>query len=293
MPRNLDMSLVRTFVTVAIHGSMTAAGNALHLTQGAVSQQIKRLEDVVGSELFKRNRRGLRLTPSGERLLGKARRLLNLNDEIWAEVTVNAVEGTVRLGAPYDLVGTHLASVLKAYADAYPIVEISLVCGASPELAEMLEQGQIDLAVVEEPVGSSSGECLAMEPLVWVGANGGRAHLKRPLPISMVAETCAFRPAVLAALHGQDKAWRTVFENGNIEATMATVRMDLAITAWLASTVPPDLKILTPDAGLPRLPPFSINLHLPGHSASAATMELARHIRDVMQRHRTMEQVSA
>lgn len=286
MTRNLDTALVRTFVTVADMASMTAAANALHLTQGAVSQQVRRLEETFGCSLFERDRRGLRLTRSGERLFDKARRLLNLNDEIWTEMVGSTVAGQVRLGVPYDLVGTLLAPVLKAYAEAYPQVEISLVCSSSPELAAALAAGTIDLAVIEERVGPTSGECLAVDRLVWVGAKGGVARAKRPLPVSIVADTCAFRPAVLAALNEHGLEWRSVFENGNIDATTATVRSDLAVTAWLASTVPADLDILALDAGLPPLPNFAINLHLPRHGAGPAALEFARHIRDGLGRQR-------
>ena len=100
MTCNLDTFLVRTFVAVADKASMTAAANVLHLTQGAVSQQVKRLEETLGCSLFERDRRGLRLTRPGERLLGQARKLLALNDEIWAAMTTAAVKGQVRLGVP-------------------------------------------------------------------------------------------------------------------------------------------------------------------------------------------------
>ncbi|MHB9365461.1 LysR family transcriptional regulator [Mesorhizobium sp. RSR403B] len=284
MIRNLDTALIRTFVTVADKASMTAAANALHLTQGAVSQQIKRLEEALGCSLFERDRRGLRLTRPGERLFGKGKRLLGLNDEIWAEMAGTEVAGQVRLGVPYDLVGTLLAPVLKAYAETYPQVEISLLCAASPDLAAALAAGTIDLAVIEERVGPSAGECLAIDRLVWVGAKGGVARAKRPLPVSIVADTCAFRPVVLSALNEHGLEWRTVFENGNIDATTATVRSDLAVTAWLASTVPADLDILPFDAGLPPLPNFSINLHLPKYGAAPAAQEFARYIRDGLAR---------
>jgi DNA-binding transcriptional LysR family regulator len=284
MIRNLDTALLRTFVTVADRCSMTAAANALHLTQGAVSQQVRRLEESLGCSLFERDRRGLRLTRPGERLVGKARRLLGLNDEILAEMAGGSVAGKVRLGVPYDLVGTLLAPVLKAYAEAFAQVEISLVCASSPELASALAAGTIDLAVIEERVGPTSGECLAIDRLVWVGARGGAARAKRPLPVSIVADTCAFRPAVLGALNEHGLDWRTVFENGNIDATTATVRSDLAVTAWLASTVPADLDILPSDSGLPPLPNFSINLHVPKHGVSPAAQEFARHIRDGLAR---------
>lgn len=284
MIRNLDTALIRTFVTVADKASMTAAANALHLTQGAVSQQVKRLEEALGCSLFERDRRGLRLTRPGERLFGKAKRLLGLNDEIWTEMAGTDVAGQVRLGVPYDLVGTLLAPVMKAYAEAYPRVEISLLCAASPDLTAALAAGTIDLAVIEERVGPSAGECLVIDRLVWVGAKGGVARAKRPLPVSIVADTCAFRPVVLSALNEHGLEWRTVFENGNIDATTATVRSDLAVTTWLASTVPADLDILPSDSGLPPLPNFSINLHLPKYGAAPAAQEFARYIRDGLAR---------
>ncbi len=284
MIRTLDTGLVRTFVAVVEKASMTAAANALHVTQGAVSQQVKRLEEALGCSLFERDRRGLRLTPPGERLFGQARKLLALHDEIWADMTMAAVEGQVRLGVPPDLVGSYLAPVLKAYAEAFPRVELSLMCAPSPELVEALAMGQVDLAVVEEPAGPSAGECLGIERLVWVGAKAGAAHLKRPLPVSMVADTCAFRPAVLAALSGHGVKWRTFFENGSMEAALATVRADLAVSTWLSSAVPRDLVILPSSLGLPELPAFAVNLHLPRHTAKAAVTNLARHIRDGLAR---------
>ena len=82
MMRNIDVALLRTFIAVADHSSMTIAANALNVTQGAVSQQIRRLEDLFGGPLLDRDRRGQRLTPSGERLVGRAREMLNLNDEV-------------------------------------------------------------------------------------------------------------------------------------------------------------------------------------------------------------------
>jgi DNA-binding transcriptional LysR family regulator len=283
--RNLELELIRAFVAVADHRSMTVAGNALHLTQSAVSQQIMRLERRLGQVLFLRERRGLKLTAAGDRLLAKARRLIGLNDEIWAEMTT-ACAGPVRLGVPYDLAGPFLAPILKGFAEASPLVEISLVCATSPQLLEALGKGEVDIALVEEPVATAGGECLGVERLVWVGARAGNAHLKQPLPLSLIADSCAFRPAVTAALDMQGRAWRSVFDNGNIDVTTATVRTDLAITAWLACTVPPDLDILGVEESLPELPPFAITLHLSRSQPSEAARELARHLRAGWQRPR-------
>jgi DNA-binding transcriptional LysR family regulator len=279
MNRNLDLNLLRTFVAVADHSSMTVAANTLHLTQGAVSQHIKRLEDSFDCSLFAREGRRLELTKLGERFLGKAKRLLGMNDEIWADMAKQPLGGPLRLGVPYDLVGTCFPPIFKSFAEACPYVEISLMCGTSPELSKALASGLLDLAVIEAVTDKAKGECLRVERLVWVGARGGIAHLKRPLPISIVAESCAFRPTVLQALREKNLEWRTVFESGNIEATTATVRSDLGITAWLASTIPSELAILGPETELPPLPNFAISLHLPANSGPVAR-EFAKYVRE-------------
>ncbi|SIO63648.1 LysR substrate-binding domain-containing protein [Paraburkholderia phenazinium] len=280
MPRNLDTSLLRTFVTVARGASMTTAAHALHVTQGAVSQQIKRLESCLGLALFERARSGLKLTEAGERLLDNAERLIELNDRIWTDMRGTAFAGEVRIGVPYDLVDGWLAGILKSFAQRYPQVELSLVCLASPQLLGALNAGEVDLAIVEQRVGEPGGECLRVEPLQWVGAPGGSAYLKRPLAVSIVSDTCAFRPAIFDALRLHGVPWRTVFENANLDATRATVRMDMAVTAWLDSTVPADLQVLPREAGLPSLPEFAIHLHLPAVPLAAPVQEMVRFIRE-------------
>ena len=280
MARNLDISLLRTFVTVAGTGNMTVAGERLGLTQGAVSQQIGRLEESLQCVLFDRGQRALKLTRQGDMLLDSARRLLKLNDEIWNDMTAPALRGEVRLGIPHDLVATYLPLALDGFVDANPNMEVILVTGASPELREGLAKGKVDVAIAEEPLGQTDGETLSVERLLWVGGNGGGAHAKRPLPLSMVAEDCAFRPPVVEALRDRGIDWRTVFENGTIDATMTTVRSDLAVTVSLASLVPHDLAVLGKPEGLPELPSFAVNMYVCDPQTNAAAGELARHLRD-------------
>lgn len=277
MARNLDIALLRAFVSVADHGGMTAASGVLNLTQGAVSQQIGRLEALIGKPLFDRDRRGLRLTPAGRQLQAKARRLLALNDEIWSDISDGAVHGPVRLGVPYDLVGM-LAPVLRAYGEAWPQVELTLACGSSLDLADQLGAGRLDLALCEEELAAAGGTCLAVEPAVWVGARGGRAYLRRPLPVSMVVESCAFHPSVTAALAGAGVPWRAAFGNGGLDATVAMVCNDLSVSALLAATVPPELEVLGPEHGLPGLPPFAVSLHGQRRPTSRSVEMLARHL---------------
>ncbi|MBC07917.1 LysR family transcriptional regulator [Thalassospira sp.] len=260
MMRNLDVAVLRAFVTVAQTGSMTGAAEMLNLTQGAISQQIKRLETQFERALFERTRKGLHLTQDGEKLLRKAQRMLVLNDEIWQEMRDDGYVGKLTVGIPYDLVGSFMRTPLRKFCDQYPGIELSLRCHSSPELKTFLQNGEVDIALIEEPVGQITGDCLLVAPLVWVGAKSGKAQTKRPLPVSLVSRECAFRPAVIDGLDRAGIAWRSVFESGNIEATAATVRSDLSVTAFLVGTIPDGLEALRGGDELPELPKYAISL---------------------------------
>lgn len=261
MPRNLDVGLLRTLIAVADCGSMSTAASRLHMTQGAISQRIKRLETATGQVLMQRDQLGARLTPAGERLLASARQLVDLNDAILATLTP-ALSGRVRLGVPHDLIGTHLPPMLHQFAQRHPDIDVALVAGSSTELRRAWEAHKVDLALIEEPAGAhvGPGELLSLEQPVWVGAAGGRAWSRRPLPVCLVSDTCVFRQPVDAALRQAGIAARTVIDYASMEATTATVQADLAVSAWLASTVPATLDILGNDSGLPPLPPYAIML---------------------------------
>lgn len=281
---NLDISLLRAFAAVVDRGSMTAGAKALNLTQGAISQKVARLEAQAGTRLLARERQGVRLTPEGERLLGKVRLMLELNDEIWSQMNGDRPTGRVRLGLPVDLIGTLFAPILRSFMEHFPQIELKLRCGSTGELRSWLADGSLDLVVLEEPSEQAGPDPLLIDPLVWVALPGGSAHLRNPLPISLVSHTCCFRSDILAALQRSDRDYKTVFENGGLEATLTVVRMDMAISAWLASTVPADLKILSTETGLPELPSYALTLHSAAVLPNRPTTELLQHIREAFSR---------
>lgn len=280
MPRNIDLALLRAFAAVAETGGMTSAARLLNLTQAAVSQQVKRLEETFGCLLFERDRRGLRLTPSGERLVAHAHRLLRSNDEVWTVMSAPEFEGEVRLGMPSDIMRPYGAPVLRRFDQVWPRVRVSLVCDSSGRLLEKLDRGEVDVAMTVETTCRPHGEAILSDPLVWVGARNGHAYERNPLPISTGDETCPHRPVALKALEEAGRDWRSVCEVSSFEPICATVEADIAVAPLLASTVPENLQILGEASRLPRLPAFSINLYLPRAGAPDVALELARHIRE-------------
>ncbi len=278
MARDIDLTLLRAFVAVCETGGMTSAGRHLNLTQAAVSQQIKRLEELFGVALFDRRQRRLRPTTSGERLVGQAQRILALNDEIWGMMTSPEFEGQVRLGVPHDIVGPFMPPILKSFAKAWPRVDVSLICDNTPNLRRILDRGEIDLTLTTEPNPDQDSELLLADRLVWVGAPGADAHRRSPLPVSLGDENCAFRAAAVKALGGTGRDWRFTCAISNMAALCATLEADLAVAPLLSQTVPEGLEILGTESGLPALPTYFVNLYLAPTKPSVIALELARQI---------------
>jgi DNA-binding transcriptional LysR family regulator len=278
--------LLRTLLHVADTASMTVAARRLHMTQGAVSQQIKRLEELLGQVLLVRGKGGARLTAQGERLLPQARQLVEFNDGMVVAMRPQELTGQVRLGVPHDLIGTHLPPILQAFTTQFPLVDIRLVTGSSMELKQLFGTGAVDLAMSEEMAGSHAGEILAIEQPVWVGKAGGEAWRQRPLPVCLVSASCIFRQPMSAALAAAGIAWRNMIHYPNVQATVALVEQDRAVTVLLPSTIPAHLLPLTDAAGLPpplaslpSLPPFAVTLLAPAQGATAACHALADALR--------------
>lgn len=235
--RNLDITTLRSFVAVADSGGVTRAAGFLHLTQSAVSMQLKRLEENLGLELLDRSGRGIGLTAAGEQLLGYARRILALNDEAWGRLTAKEFEGEVTLGVPHDILYPYIPQVLRRFAIDFPRMQVRLISAPTRQLREMFGRGQCDVIVTTEEQAGPGGEVLVRLPLVWVGATDGAAWKRDPLPVAFCSN-CIFRPEVLRRLDQADAVWEMAVESDLDNAVEAMVSADLAITAVIQGVYP-------------------------------------------------------
>ncbi|MDR0808560.1 MAG: LysR family transcriptional regulator [Gemmobacter sp.] len=259
MPRNLDLTALRAFVAVADAGGVTRAAGLLNLTQSAVSMQLKRLEDSLGTGLFLRTARRLSLTAEGEQLLGLARRMLALNDEALARLGAVAAVAPLRLGVTCDIVYPEIPPILKRLAACHPQLRVNLTSGFTVELLDGFARGAFDAILTTEDRPGPGGEELSAQRLVWIGAAEGHAWTRRPLQLAF-KDSCIFRPAAHAALEQAGLDWEQTIDGESEQAAEAMVGADLAITARLRGRLPPGCAEVT-GQGLPALGGFSICLY--------------------------------
>jgi DNA-binding transcriptional LysR family regulator len=282
MPRNLDMTTLRSFVAVAENGGVTRAAGILNLTQSAVSMQLKRLEESLGQVLLDRSARQIGLTAQGEQLLGYGRRILALNDEVYNRLAHQSFEGEITLGVPSDIVYPHIPNVLKRFAAEYPRVKVQLISSYTNRLKRQFGRGECDLILTTEEGRTDAAETLATLPLIWIGSKGGAAWKTRPLRLAF-EYACLFRTGVQAALDNAGIPWEMAVESDSTRTVEASVTADLAVHACVDGTLPNHLTVIDHGGALPELGKIHINMYMADANQTPLAVELAAMVRQAYQ----------
>jgi DNA-binding transcriptional LysR family regulator len=199
----LDIAPLRSFVAVADCGGFLRAATALHLSQGAVSQHVRRLESAIGRPLVERDGRGSRFTADGEQLLAQARRILALHDETvrsFVDADQTVVIGSTEHAAAQLL--PNLATELHRNLLPY-LVRFRIDRGTT--LRERLAVGAIDVALLLGPVDDPSASSVGELELTWYSAPGWTLPPDgQPVPLVAFDNPCVLRTRALDTLsqHG-------------------------------------------------------------------------------------------
>jgi DNA-binding transcriptional LysR family regulator len=142
-----DLKQLRVFVLIAQHGTMTRAAEAMHLSQSALSLQLKSLQDVVGAPLFKRTSRGMELSSAGKELLPYAQAVLTAATEFDTAVSKQSqrVAGALKLGTILDPDFLRLGELLALMLQRYPLIQTDLSHGMSGWVLAQIEAGALDM----------------------------------------------------------------------------------------------------------------------------------------------------
>ncbi len=171
----MEMRQLKAFVLIAETRTFTAAAQRLHVTQAAISMQIRQLETEVGSQLFVRTPRRVVLTEAGEKLLERAQLILREHDVALVELAelAGAERGRLRIGSASAMVSADpLPQVLKELRAHHPHAEISVATGTSASLVKQILAGELDMAFVSLPVEARNidTEVLSRDQLVAIAS---------------------------------------------------------------------------------------------------------------------------
>jgi molybdate transport repressor ModE-like protein len=264
-----DTVLLRTFVAICDSGSFTKAAREVNLTQSAVSLHIKRLEDQVGSRLILRNTRGVRLTEQGEVLLSYARRILALYKEAEQRLGRES-SGVIRIGAPeyFDL--HTLSSLLAQFSARYPAVRLQIELGIGPDISALVDEGELDLAIVSHEIREGDGVPLCRERRVWAAGRAMKLEPEEPAPLALYPPFCRWRQLALEELDRAGRPWTLAIQSAGTAGILAALDAGLAITILPEFNLPTTLKSLGSAEALPALPDFEFVLRRSRKSSPAA-----------------------
>jgi DNA-binding transcriptional LysR family regulator len=268
---DLDLDLLRCFVTVAESAGFTQASRRLHLTQSAITLKIKRLEDLLERQLFLRTSKPLELTVEGEVVIGYAFRLLDLNQEMFRRVARPAEIDTLRLGI-VEHFGYHLLPVwLSEFQREWPNVRLVTDMGMTANLLKGLEEERFDLVIASAGYTAMAQykmasllleQHLQKETPVWVHAENSKIDPRKdPLPLVMFGSLCRFRPIALEALRKAGRSWEIVFDGASLPSVQTAVEADLGLSILSPLSLVPGIEIASKKAGLPPLPTSNLALY--------------------------------
>lgn len=174
---NIDFELYRIFYTVANYNNITKASEELHISQPAISKSIKKLESLLGGELFTRTKRGVILTEEGKEFYNYIRQAIEYINNAESKFTelVNLETGIIKIGISVTLTQNFLLPYLETFHRLYPNIDIQIITNAGNELINKLRNGLIDLIILNIPNNIDKDikiiECKKVSDIFVVGSN--------------------------------------------------------------------------------------------------------------------------
>ncbi len=276
--KTFDPVWLRSFLAVVSGLSFTKAAERLGISQPAVSQHVRRLEEACGRMLLRRDTRTVALTDNGEAMAGFARTILAAHDEAVAYFTGSAMAGRLRFGAADELALSELPTILREFRQLYPRINLELTVMQSGILQRRLDANRLDLIFVNQPADSGRGLLVRRDQLVWVGHERVQLEADSPVPVITYSSPSLSRSAAITSLESAGRTWRITCNTREINGVLAATRAGIGICVLARSRVPADLRILTGRFGLPTLPEVEMALLANPRAAQQPIEALSRAI---------------
>ncbi|AWH49851.1 LysR family transcriptional regulator [Stenotrophomonas sp. SAU14A_NAIMI4_5] len=278
-----ELDLLRALVMVADCGSFTTAATRLHSTQSTVSQKVRRLEELAGHRLLERGHRDVHPTDAGHTLLGYARRMLDLNEEMAQALAGATVETAVRIGVPEDFVNAQTTRMLAAFSRRHPQVKLEISSGLSRDLAHGFDHGELDLVLVKQRRNTRQAVHCRREPMHWIDSQRSSSLQLDPLPLVTFPPRGLYRDEMIQAVEALGLRWRIAFTSSSLSGIQGAVADGIGISLLPRRAVSREHRVIDGERGLPVVENYEIGLlHRP--DADGAVRALAAELWRQVQR---------
>lgn len=251
----MELRYLKTLVAIADHGGFAAAGDAIGLTQSAISLHVKAMEAELGIKLFDRSRRPPILNPQGSALLSQAREITRLCSQLKDAVSEQPLSGVLELGAIATVLTGVLPAALVTMQKTHPRLLIKLTSGLSGELAGQIYKGQLDVAIVAEPIQLATGlswHPFVRESLVVIAPIGTQGETDRELleswPFIRFKRHAWAGQLIDSRLQDRGINVKSSMEVDSLEAISVMVAHGLGVSVvpqrLIDTPFPPNLKVL-------------------------------------------------
>lgn len=260
--RRITLEHLRTFVAVAETGGFQSAGQEIFRTQSAITQSLRKLEEYLNCQLLER-RKGhvLGLTEQGSRLLPEVKAVLGRLDKILGIVQRPELKGHIALGIPDSFNTVQIQDAVARCAAMNKGLKIQVTAGFSSHLAEKLDQGRLDVVILQQhhlfisPYHPPYEHVLMEERLRWVTSDWEQFRYLEELPLITFTDGCtSYRPAALEALARNKRPYYFAFVSGSYDSIRSAVTSGFGVGVLPESEIDDRYVVLTADDGLPELP---------------------------------------
>jgi DNA-binding transcriptional LysR family regulator len=224
----LDIAPLRSLVAVADCGGFHRAAAALHLSQSAVSQHLRKVESVVGEPLVERSGRGILFTEIGLKVLRHARTILAAHDAALDDLGATE-HRLLTIGATEHGADVMLPALTGVLRERLPDRRSRFRLDRNVSLADAIDRGLVDVAIMLDGSGLDRANASGVVQLKWVSARTFVARRDDPLPLVIFAEPCTLREPAFSILEKQGIAYEIAAECGDLSGLYAAVRSGLGL----------------------------------------------------------------
>lgn len=292
----MELRTLKYFTVVAEELNITHAAERLSMSQPPLSNQIKALEEELGTKLFVRGKRRLQLTEAGRMLYRNALRILDLAEKTRHDVMCleNGVSGTVNIAIVEGRAPFLTARWISGFKDEYPNVRYSLWNGSSDDALERLRQGLADLAVIAAPYDTEHLEGFAVGRGPWVAVMSKSNPLVKSagseLPLRLLAGQPLIVPSRASRVEAIRKWFAQVGAEPNIICTMsnyvdavALTERDIGISIFPQTTYTPNDLLVSKVITEPERQVEYVLVWIKNRERSPLVTEFINFVRDTME----------